>query len=77
MAGSAEGMVIAISNLVQVTVVTADDTVYIVNGHENGHLFWGVGWYTGSNFGVVTDFIFDVMNNAARALYDLVVFTNV
>ncbi|KAI0052753.1 FAD-binding domain-containing protein [Auriscalpium vulgare] len=47
---------LALDNLVQATIVTADGTARTVNANENADLFWGVRG-GGSNFGVVTEFV--------------------
>ncbi|KAI0663139.1 FAD-binding domain-containing protein [Cubamyces menziesii] len=47
---------LAVDNLVQATVVTADGSVLTANASENTDLFWGIRG-AGSNFGVVTEFV--------------------
>ncbi|KAI0632150.1 hypothetical protein C8Q77DRAFT_1074216 [Trametes polyzona] len=47
---------LAIGNLVQATVVTADGAVRTANATENSDLFWNIRG-AGSNFGVVTEFV--------------------
>ncbi|RDB18318.1 6-hydroxy-D-nicotine oxidase [Hypsizygus marmoreus] len=52
---SAHGMVV--DNFVQATVVTADGSVLTASDYENPDLFFGIRG-GGSNFGVVTEFVF-------------------
>ncbi|KAI0751466.1 FAD-binding domain-containing protein [Daedaleopsis nitida] len=47
---------LAIDNLVQATVVTADGSILTANKSENPDLFWGIRG-AGSNFGIVTEFV--------------------
>ncbi|KAF8055232.1 hypothetical protein FPV67DRAFT_872584 [Lyophyllum atratum] len=54
---SAHGMVV--DNLAQATVVTADGSILTANKTENSELFFGIRG-AGSNFGVVTEFVFNL-----------------
>jgi FAD/FMN-containing dehydrogenase len=50
---------LAVDNLTSVHVVTADGQFHRANAEENSDLFWGVRG-GGGNFGIVTDFEFDL-----------------
>ena len=43
--------------MIQVTLVIADGSILTVNAEENKDLFWAIRG-SGSNFGVVTEFVF-------------------
>ncbi|TCD64600.1 hypothetical protein EIP91_003865 [Steccherinum ochraceum] len=65
---------LAIDNLVQVTVVTADGVVLVANESQHTDLFWGVRG-GGSNFGVVTEFVFKVHPQRHRVFAGRVIFS--
>ncbi|TEB23723.1 hypothetical protein FA13DRAFT_1797769 [Coprinellus micaceus] len=50
---------LTIDNLKQVSIVTADGSILTANDTENADLFWAIRG-GGSNFGVVTEFVFDL-----------------
>ena len=60
--------------LEQVTVVTADGSVLIANDTENTDLYWGVRG-GGSNFGVVTQFVFRLHPQRTTVFAGRLVFT--
>ncbi|KAF8883993.1 hypothetical protein BD779DRAFT_1674299 [Infundibulicybe gibba] len=47
---------LVLDNMVQATLVTADQKIRTVNSGENADLYWGIRG-AGSNFGVVTEFV--------------------
>ncbi|KAF8883996.1 hypothetical protein BD779DRAFT_1674301 [Infundibulicybe gibba] len=50
---------LVLDNLVQATLVTADQKIRTVNAEENADLYWAIRG-AGSNFGVVTEFVFQL-----------------
>ncbi|TCD62945.1 hypothetical protein EIP91_006208 [Steccherinum ochraceum] len=68
----AHGLVI--DNTVQVTVVVADGNILTATETENPDLFWGVRG-GGSNFGVVTEFVFKLHPQRAQVFAGAIAFT--
>jgi len=64
---------LAIDNTVQVTVVTADGCVLTASETQNSDLFWGIRG-GGSNFGVVTEFVFKLHPQRATAFAGSLIF---
>jgi FAD/FMN-containing dehydrogenase len=52
-------VIITQKNTPQVSIVTADGSILTANDTENADLFWAIRG-GGSNFGVVTEFVFDL-----------------
>ncbi|KAF8883995.1 FAD-binding domain-containing protein [Infundibulicybe gibba] len=50
---------LVVDNLVQATLVTADQKIRAVNSEENPDLYWAIRG-AGSNFGVVTEFVYQL-----------------
>ncbi|OSC98710.1 FAD-binding domain-containing protein [Trametes coccinea BRFM310] len=65
---------LAIDNLVQATVVTADGAVRTANETENADLFWGIRG-AGSNFGVVTEFVLKLHPQRRTVFAGLAIFS--
>ncbi|TCD69760.1 hypothetical protein EIP91_006296 [Steccherinum ochraceum] len=65
---------LVIDNTVQLTVVTADGSILTANETENADLFWGVRG-GGSNFGVVTEFVFKLHPQRPEIFAGPLVFT--
>lgn len=63
----------AIDNLVQATLVTADSSILTVSEAENPDLFFGIRG-GGSNFGVVTEFVFKLHPQRATVYHGMVTF---
>ncbi|PIL36858.1 hypothetical protein GSI_00548 [Ganoderma sinense ZZ0214-1] len=70
--GGAYGL--AIDNLVQATVVTADGRILTANDKENADLFWGIRG-AGSNFGVVTEFVLQLHPQRLTIFCGLAIFS--
>ncbi|THH28544.1 hypothetical protein EUX98_g5642 [Antrodiella citrinella] len=68
----AHGLVI--DNTVQLTIVTADGSILTANETENSDLFWGARG-GGSNFGVVTEFVFKLHPQRAKVFAGPLLFT--
>ncbi|KAM5534865.1 hypothetical protein V8D89_011420 [Ganoderma adspersum] len=65
---------LAIDNLVQATVVTADGSILTANEKENADLFWAIRG-AGSNFGVVTEFVLQLHPQRRTIFCGLAIFT--
>ncbi|KAG5650539.1 hypothetical protein H0H81_011882 [Sphagnurus paluster] len=63
----------AIDNLVQATIVTADGFILTASEAENPDLFFGIRG-GGSNFGVVTEFVFKLHPQRATVYHGIVIF---
>ncbi|KAG6918724.1 hypothetical protein DXG01_012209 [Tephrocybe rancida] len=68
---SEHGMVV--DNLVQATIVTADGSIVVANERENSDLFFGLRG-GGSNFGVVTEFVYQLHPQRAIVYAGVLVF---
>ncbi|TEB23717.1 FAD-binding domain-containing protein [Coprinellus micaceus] len=66
---------LTIDNLKQVTIVTADGTILTASTTENTDLFWAIRG-GGSNFGVVTEFVFALHPQRKAVFAGMVVFTH-
>ncbi|KAH8091648.1 hypothetical protein BXZ70DRAFT_473549 [Cristinia sonorae] len=64
---------LVIDNTVQMTIVTADGSILDANETQNADLFWGVRG-GGSNFGVVTEFVFKLHPQRPKVFAGLLVF---
>ena len=51
---------LAVDNVVQVEIVTADSRIQRANACENSDLFWAVRGGGGGTWGVVTDIVYKV-----------------
>ncbi|KDQ54384.1 hypothetical protein JAAARDRAFT_60767 [Jaapia argillacea MUCL 33604] len=65
---------LALDNLVEVTIVTADGSVLVANADSHVDLFWGVRG-GGCNFGVCTEFVMKVHRQRATVFGGAIVFT--
>jgi hypothetical protein len=65
---------LVIDNLRQATIVTADGSVLTVNESENSDLFWGIKG-GGSNFGVVTEFVYQLHPQRETVYSGVIVFS--
>ncbi|KAJ3530515.1 hypothetical protein NMY22_g8542 [Coprinellus aureogranulatus] len=65
---------LTIDNLKQVTIVTADGSILTASDSENTDLFWAVRG-GGSNFGVVTEFVFHLYEQRKTVFAGLTIFT--
>ncbi|KAI9067669.1 FAD-binding domain-containing protein [Trametes sanguinea] len=65
---------LAIDNLAQATVVTADGAIRTANESENADLFWGIRG-AGSNFGVVTEFVLKLHPQRRTVFAGLAIFS--
>ncbi|OCH95989.1 FAD-binding domain-containing protein [Obba rivulosa] len=65
---------LAIDNLIQATVVTADGSILTANASENSDLFWGIRG-GGCNFGVCTEFVLQLHPQQSHVYGGLVIFT--
>ncbi|THH20032.1 hypothetical protein EUX98_g8659 [Antrodiella citrinella] len=65
---------LAADSLVQVKIVTADGSILTANEHENPDLFWAVRG-GGSNFGVVTEFLFKLYPQRRTVFAGRVIFS--
>ncbi|KAJ3013413.1 hypothetical protein NUW54_g1602 [Trametes sanguinea] len=65
---------LAIDNLVQATVVTADGAIRTANASENADLFWAIRG-AGSNFGVVTEFVLKLHTQRRTVFAGLAIFS--
>ncbi|TFK28966.1 FAD binding domain-containing protein [Coprinopsis marcescibilis] len=69
--GGRHGMVV--DNIRQVTIVTADGSTLTANETEHSDLFWGIRG-GGSNFGVVTEFVFQLYPQRRTVFAGLVLY---
>lgn len=65
---------LTIDNLKQVTIVTADGYIVTASDAENADLFWAIRG-GGSNFGVVTEFVFQLHPQRKTVFAGLTIFT--
>jgi FAD/FMN-containing dehydrogenase len=65
---------LAIDNLAQATLVTADGEVLTVNTTTHPDLFWGLRG-AGANFGVVTEFVFRLHEQLRTVFAGLLMFS--
>ncbi|TDL18745.1 FAD-binding domain-containing protein [Rickenella mellea] len=64
---------LAIDNLVQATVVVADGRILTANEKENADLFWAIRG-GGSNFGVCTEFVFQLHDQRRTVFAGMIIF---
>ena len=65
---------LVIDNTVRATVVTADGSILTASAKENPDLFYGIRG-GGSNFGVVTEFVFKAHEQKNKVYGGLVIFS--
>ncbi|EMD41364.1 hypothetical protein CERSUDRAFT_43286 [Gelatoporia subvermispora B] len=65
---------LAVDNLIQATIVTADGSIITASASENEELFWGIRG-GGCNFGVCTEFVFKLHAQRTQVYAGLVIFS--
>ncbi|TRM68487.1 hypothetical protein BD626DRAFT_116866 [Schizophyllum amplum] len=64
---------LALDNVLGATVITADGSILTANEKENPDLFWGIRG-GGSNFGVISEFVFQLYDQRKTVFAGLVIF---